>query len=69
MSARRAEVGDIVEDADGRQAIVTDVRQNATWVLRPRQGPATAQWDTAEPDSLRVVKSRASRLGEEHGLW
>lgn len=69
MSARRAEVGDIIEDAEGRQAIVTDIRQNSTWVLRPRQGPMTAQWDIAEPDSLRVVKSRASRLGAEHGLW
>ncbi|WEH41115.1 hypothetical protein [Streptomyces sp. AM 2-1-1] len=69
MSVRRAEVGDIVEDAEGRQAIVTDIRRGATWVLRPRRGPATVQWDTSDPDSLRVVKSRASRLAEEHDLW
>ncbi|MFJ8253278.1 hypothetical protein [Streptomyces sp. NPDC094466] len=69
MTGQRAEVGDVVEDARGQQAIVTDIRRDETWVLRPRWGPTKAQWETAEPDSLRVVQSRAARFSGEPDTW
>ena len=69
MSRARAEVGDVVRDAAGRQAIVTDIRRSETWVLRPRWGPMTAQWETAEPDSLSVVETRASRFSPGQDAW
>ncbi|UIX32828.1 hypothetical protein [Streptomyces sp. GQFP] len=72
MSRARAEVGDVVQDAAGQQAIVTDIRRSGssgTWVLRPRWGPTTAQWETAEPDSLTVVETRASRFSSGEDAW
>ena len=69
MSRARAEVGDVVQDAAGQQAIVTDTRRSETWVLRPRWGPMTAQWETAEPDSLSVVETRASRFSRGQDAW
>ncbi|MCX4734962.1 hypothetical protein [Streptomyces sp. NBC_01363] len=69
MTGTQAEVGDIVEDGEGRQAIVTDIRQNVTWILRPRWGPTTAQWETTRPGSLRIVETRASHLSSERGSW
>ncbi|WP_055529598.1 hypothetical protein [Streptomyces graminilatus] len=69
MSRARAEVGDVVQDAAGQQAIVTDIRRSGTWVLRPRWGPMTAQWETVEPDSLTVVETRASRFSSGQDAW
>ncbi|MFJ7998755.1 hypothetical protein ACIQ7D_16660 [Streptomyces sp. NPDC096310] len=69
MTGQRAEVGDVVEDAQGQRAIVTDIRRNETWVLRPRWGPTTVQWETTEPDSLRVVQSRAARFSSGQDAW
>lgn len=43
MTRARAEVGDLVEDASGHHAIVTDIKQGTTWVLRPVSGGTTTQ--------------------------
>ncbi|MFD4767550.1 hypothetical protein [Streptomyces niveus] len=69
MTGKRAEVGDVVDDVADQRAIVTDIRRDGTWVLRPRCGPTTAQWETADPDSLRVVQSRAARFSSEPDTW
>ncbi|MET8767691.1 MULTISPECIES: hypothetical protein [Streptomyces] len=65
MTRARAEVGDLVEDADGRHAIVTDIRQDTDWVLRPESGSPTIQWETDEPDTLHVIETRTERLSRE----
>lgn len=55
MTARRAWVGDLVRDGNGRRAIVTDVRAGGTvWVLRPPTGGGP-YWETGDPDSLQVL--------------
>ncbi|MFJ4972440.1 hypothetical protein [Streptomyces sp. NPDC088755] len=69
MTGQRAEVGDVVEDTQGQRAIVTDIRRDGTWVLRPRCGPTAAQWETTDPDSLRVVQSRAARFSSAPDTW
>jgi hypothetical protein len=61
----RAEVGDLVEDGEGHQAIVTDIKHGETWVLRPPSGGTTTQWETDDPSSLHVLETRASRLSRE----
>ncbi|MHC0433821.1 hypothetical protein ACX6XY_27175 [Streptomyces sp. O3] len=65
MSRARAEVGDLVADATGQQAIVTDIRHDAIWVLRPPTGGGTTQRETDDPDSLHVLEARTSRLRRE----
>ncbi|MDG4856709.1 hypothetical protein P8605_00750 [Streptomyces sp. T-3] len=65
VTLAQAEVGDLVEDATGRQAIVTDIRQGGIWVLRPPESGTTTQWDTDDPTSLRVLQKRAARLAHE----
>lgn len=65
MTRERAEVGDLVQDEQGRRAIVTDIKQGSTWVLRPPSGGMTAQWETEDPGSLQVLETRASRLDRE----
>ncbi|MBT2677273.1 hypothetical protein J7E95_42120 [Streptomyces sp. ISL-14] len=67
MIRARAEVGDLVEDADGRHLIVTDIKQGTTWVLRPASGGGTTQWDTDDPGTLHVIETRAARLSREKG--
>lgn len=67
MTPAWAEVGDAVEDEEGRQAIVTDIKQARTWVLRPRWGSTTAQWETDDPASLHIVETRTSRTNSERG--
>ncbi|MCZ4117915.1 hypothetical protein [Streptomyces sp. H39-S7] len=61
MTRPRAEVGDLVEDQQGRRAIVTDIKKGKTWVLRPPSGSTTAQWESDDPDSLRILEPRPSR--------
>jgi hypothetical protein len=63
----RAEVGDLVEDTDGHHAIVTDIKQSTTWVLRPVSGGTTTQWETDDPDALHVLETRAGRLSSKKG--
>ncbi|MEV5352086.1 hypothetical protein RKD24_003514 [Streptomyces calvus] len=65
MTRARAEVGDLVEDASGRHAIVTDIRQGTDWVLRPESGSPTTEWETDEPGTLDVIETRADRLSRE----
>ena len=65
MTAARAEVGDLVQDAHGRRAIVTDIKQGRIWILRPASGGATTQWETDTPASLTVLQPRAARLSQE----
>ncbi len=65
MTRARAEVGDLVEDANGRHAIVTDIRQGIDWVLRPVSGSPTTQWETDEPDTLHIIETRTERLSRE----
>ncbi|MDJ0461899.1 hypothetical protein [Streptomyces sp. H27-C3] len=67
MSGARAEVGDLVRDGTGREAIVTDIKQGKTWVLRPPAGVMTRQWETEDPDSLHVLETRMFRLARERG--
>ncbi|MFF5766738.1 hypothetical protein ACFY8F_29840 [Streptomyces tanashiensis] len=60
MTAKRAWVGDLVRDARGRRAIVTDVRAGGTvWVLRPPTGGGP-YWETADPDTLEILDRRSS---------
>lgn len=61
------EIGDVVEDADGQRAIVTDIRHRTTWVLRPASGAVTTQWETDDGDTLHVILAREERLGRENG--
>ncbi|MEV6940774.1 hypothetical protein AB0N07_01875 [Streptomyces sp. NPDC051172] len=69
MTGARAEVGDLVEDSQGRHAIVTDIKQGKIWVLRPPTGGTTTQWETDAPASLHVLETRASRLSRERITW
>ncbi|MEV6957474.1 hypothetical protein [Streptomyces sp. NPDC051183] len=64
MSGPLAWVGDQVTDADGRAAIVTDVRASGTvWVLRPvYTGNFATRWETTKPETLGVVKRRTDRI-------
>ncbi|OIK00199.1 hypothetical protein [Streptomyces monashensis] len=65
MTRAQAEVGDLVEGADGRHAIVTDIKQGTAWVLRPESGSPTTQWETDEPDTLHVIETRTDRLSRK----
>lgn len=58
---RRAWVGDEVRDPDGLTWVVTDVRANKTWVLRPTAGGLSTQHETEDPDSLEVLVRREHR--------
>ncbi|MBT2478992.1 hypothetical protein [Streptomyces sp. ISL-94] len=59
---RRAWVGDLVKDEDGREAIVTDVAADTVWILRSVDTFLGDQWITTDPDSLLVLRSRAQRV-------
>ncbi len=65
MSGMRARVGDLVRDGIGQQAIVTDIKQGQTWVLRRPAGGMAHQWETDDPDSLHVLETRTSRSARE----
>ncbi|WP_405787669.1 hypothetical protein [Streptomyces sp. NBC_01367] len=62
VTRHRAWIGDLVEDEDGREAIVTDVAAGAVWILRPADVLLADQWITTDPDSLLVLKTRAQRV-------
>ncbi|MFE5737296.1 MULTISPECIES: hypothetical protein [Streptomyces] len=55
-------VGDVVEYAPGRTAIVTDVRAGVPW-LRNRYS-FTGEWPADAPAEIRVVRRRAERERE-----
>ncbi|MFI8258242.1 hypothetical protein [Streptomyces filamentosus] len=64
MTAERAWVGDLVRDAKGRRAIVTDVRAGGTvWVLRPPTGGGPC-WETDAPGTLDVLDRRSPGPGQ-----
>ncbi|MFF9508119.1 hypothetical protein ACF1BU_19535 [Streptomyces sp. NPDC014724] len=65
MSRVGAEIGDLVRDGTGQQAIVTDIKQGRTWVLRRPSGGTAYQWETDDPDSLHVLETRASRFARQ----
>ncbi|MFK4110495.1 hypothetical protein [Streptomyces sp. NPDC002176] len=51
-------VGDEVRDgATGRRAIVTDVRRNQAYILRPRAGGGP-NWVAEDPEGLTVITPR-----------
>ncbi|WP_308280875.1 hypothetical protein [Streptomyces lomondensis] len=55
-------MGDLVDDEiSGRRGVVTDVRGDAVWVLRPECGPG--QWMSRQPMSLTVVTPREEMRG------
>ncbi|MFI9077122.1 hypothetical protein ACIGW8_11610 [Streptomyces sioyaensis] len=58
VSARQPEVGDEVEYAPGRRAVVTDIRRGdyylRTWGNR--------EWPVQDPDQLTVKRTRAERV-------
>ncbi|ANZ18555.1 hypothetical protein SNOUR_26495 [Streptomyces noursei ATCC 11455] len=56
-----AEVGDEVEYAPGRLAVVTDIRQGIPYLRRP----GMAEWPVADPTALTVSRSRAERLAAD----
>ncbi|MGW2917441.1 hypothetical protein ACWDBF_06215 [Streptomyces angustmyceticus] len=64
MSARRAEVGDEVEYAPGRRAVVTDIR-GGEYYLR---SPGNREWPVRDPDALTVKRTRAERVAADD-LW
>ncbi|MFE1556122.1 hypothetical protein ACFW6V_14235 [Streptomyces sp. NPDC058734] len=62
MSRPRAWVGDQVLDAHGYNAVVTDVRAGGSvWVLRPAHGGTTHVWETSDPSTLIVIRTRTER--------
>ncbi|MFD4634765.1 hypothetical protein ACFVYR_29055 [Streptomyces sp. NPDC058284] len=65
MNGVRAEVGDLVRDGTGKQAIVTDIKQKRTWVLRRPAGGMSHQWETDDPDSLHVLETRTARSARQ----
>jgi hypothetical protein len=67
IRARPPEVGDLVQDEDGRHVIVTDIKRGSVWVLRPALGSTTSQWETDRPGDLHVIETRANRLSREEG--
>lgn len=63
-SSRRPQVGDEVEYATGRRAIVTDIRNGIPYlrVLGRRT------WPAQDPDSLKVMRTRTQRIADGD-LW
>ncbi|MGW6054821.1 hypothetical protein [Streptomyces sp. NPDC055189] len=65
MSRVREEIGDLVQDGTGQQAIMTDVKQGRTGVLRRPSGGTAHQWETDAPDSLHVQETRTPRFARQ----
>lgn len=56
-------VGDLVYDsATGRNATLSDVRSDGTYLLRPLRGPG--EWNALDPENLRVVTRRVDRTDQ-----
>ncbi|MFI0908589.1 hypothetical protein ACH4TE_34500 [Streptomyces sioyaensis] len=61
MSAgQRPRVGDEVEYAPGRRAVVTDIRKGVLFLRRPGR----REWPVAEPEALSVSRTRTQRLAD-----
>ncbi|MCF3178197.1 hypothetical protein IPZ61_33455 [Streptomyces sioyaensis] len=59
MSAgQRPEVGDEVEYAPGRLAVVTDIRKGVIYL----RGPGSREWPAEDPGALTVARTRTERI-------
>ncbi|WUB13591.1 hypothetical protein OG528_32565 [Streptomyces platensis] len=58
MNARQPEVGDEVEYAPGRRAVVTDIRRGVYYL----RTPGNREWPVPDPEPLTVKQSRAERI-------
>lgn len=62
MSSRKLpEVGDEVEYAPGRLAIVTDIRKGTPYL----RWPGIKEWPVQDPTSLKVRRTRAERIAAD----
>ncbi|MEU9120179.1 hypothetical protein AB0C96_10005 [Streptomyces sp. NPDC048506] len=57
---RRPQVGDEVEYAVGRRAIVTDIRNGTPYLRRAGR----REWPAEDPDALRVRRTRTQRIAD-----
>lgn len=57
---QRPQVGDEVEYALGRRAIVTDIRNGVPYL----RVAGRREWPAEDPDSLRVTRTRSQRITE-----
>jgi hypothetical protein len=57
-------VGDEVEYAPGRAAVVTDIRKGVLYL----RVPGSREWPVREPRTLTVIRSRVERI-EAGELW
>ncbi|MGW9431729.1 hypothetical protein ACWHA1_27800 [Streptomyces decoyicus] len=57
VSVRRPEVGDEVEYAPGRRAVVTDIRRGDYYL----RSFGNREWPVRDPDGLTVTRTRAER--------
>ncbi|MEV7466415.1 hypothetical protein AB0O20_07840 [Streptomyces kronopolitis] len=59
MTPRRLpEVGDEVEYAPGRLAVLTDIREGVPYL----RSPGITEWPVQDPTTLTVKRTRAERL-------
>lgn len=61
---QRPEVGDEVEYAPGRLAVVTDIRKGVIYL----RGPGSREWPVEEPAALTVSRTRAERIAADD-VW
>nr|WP_088800974.1 MULTISPECIES: hypothetical protein [unclassified Streptomyces] len=58
VSTRQPEVGDEVEYAPGRRAVVTDIRRGDYYL----RSPGNREWPVPDPQELTVKRTRAERI-------
>ncbi len=61
---QRPQVGDEVEYAAGRRAIVTDIRNGIPYL----RAVGRREWPAEEPNSLSVTRTRVQRIADGD-LW
>ncbi|MFE2226175.1 hypothetical protein [Streptomyces kronopolitis] len=62
MTPRRLpEVGDEVEYAPGRLAVLTDIRKGVPYL----RSPGIKEWPVQDPTTLTVKRTRAERLAAD----
>ncbi|MCW7988210.1 hypothetical protein XF35_23850 [Streptomyces platensis subsp. clarensis] len=59
-SSQRPQVGDEVEEATGRRAIVTDIRKGIPYL----RAVGRREWPAEDPDSLTVMRTRSQRIAD-----
>ncbi|MFF8785468.1 hypothetical protein [Streptomyces sp. NPDC015125] len=60
-SSKLPEVGDEVEYAPGRLAVVTDVRKGTPYL----RSPGITEWPVQDPTALTVKRTRAERIAAD----